>query len=160
MNPHPLIRGLAPQASASAYSATRAGDLLFLITSSRTWKTLTRLVAVLPNRKEKFLGTISIFVGIAPIVSVHRKWRRGRSPSRVNSCSVNAVAHPTRKKPSQSGIFPHRSYPQARIREASLGEDELLPSRSARPVKSDTLDSFAYPPSTSLSLPNRHVLNE
>ena len=26
LNPHPLIRGLAPQASASAYSATRAGD--------------------------------------------------------------------------------------------------------------------------------------
>ena len=27
LNPHPLIRGLAPQASASAYSATRAGDI-------------------------------------------------------------------------------------------------------------------------------------
>ena len=43
MNPHPLIRGLAPQASASTYSATRAsgfGQSIVLHWPKTTGKTL------------------------------------------------------------------------------------------------------------------------
>ena len=43
LEPPPTIRGLAPQASASAYSATRAGDLLFRLSPRATDKTLARV---------------------------------------------------------------------------------------------------------------------
>ncbi len=59
MNPHPLIRGLAPQASASAYSATRA-RCLALLQPKACWQRVITIPGAFRARKpERGFGGIS-----------------------------------------------------------------------------------------------------
>ena len=58
LEPPPTIRGLAPQASASAYSATRAGDLFPGLSPRATDKTLARGMRSGQNENALFRGEL------------------------------------------------------------------------------------------------------